>query len=453
MKKLDPNLLKTIEAGIGKNPRKQTSRVPLAQSDDVDSSDNYAEPIDTILKQKGYSEEIYVVPDDSQNRIIKIRNAFVNNTQGDEENGFSDRTSKSHGERRPSKYKYKSKTLFSKAKSYYRRTHSDASDDEAFATSKTKRKGRHRGSEEDPLLSPVETWKGGIDNPAITSDQELDDKKMKKKTHKVKEDKKQRKKTKNFNPPTRRNWESNYFGMPLQDLVTAEKPIPLFVEKCVEFIEDTGLCTEGLYRVSGNKTDQDNIQKQFDQDHSISLVSMEVTVNAVAGALKAFFADLPDPLIPYSLHPELLEASKIPDKTERLHALKEIVKKFHPVNYDVFRYVITHLNRVSQQNKINLMTADNLSICFWPTLMRPDFENREFLSTTKIHQSVVETFIQQCQFFFYNGEIVEIANTVAPPPPSNPGQLVEPMVPLQLPPPLQPQLIQPQLQTDPLGII
>ena len=153
-------------------------------------SDNYSEPIDTVFKQKGYSDEIYVVPDDSQNRVIKIRNSFVNNTQGDEENGFSDRTSKSHGERRPSKYKYKSKTLFSKAKSYYRRTHSDASDDEAFTTSKTKRKGRHRGSEEDPLLSPVETWKGGIDNPAITSDQELDDKKMKKKTHKVKEDKK-----------------------------------------------------------------------------------------------------------------------------------------------------------------------------------------------------------------------------------------------------------------------
>ncbi|ELK30330.1 Rho GTPase-activating protein 5 [Myotis davidii] len=77
----------------------------------MDPSDNYAEPIDTIFKQKGCSDEIYVVPDDSQNRI-KIRNSFVNNTQGDEENGFSDRTSKSHGERRPSKYKYKSKTLW-----------------------------------------------------------------------------------------------------------------------------------------------------------------------------------------------------------------------------------------------------------------------------------------------------------------------------------------------------
>ncbi|XP_010172582.1 rho GTPase-activating protein 5 [Antrostomus carolinensis] len=242
--------------------------------------------------------------------------------------------------------------------------------------------------------------------------------------------------------------------MPLQDLVTPEKPIPLFVEKCVQFIEDTGLCTEGLYRVSGNKTDQDNIQKQFDQDHNISLESMGVTVNAVAGALKAFFADLPDPLIPYSLHQELLETSKIMDKTERLHELKEIVKKFHPVNYDVFKYVITHLNRVSQQYKTNFMTADNLSICFWPTLMRPDFENREFLSTTKIHQSVIETFIQQCQFFFYNGEIVEAPNPVAcQPPPSNAVQMVEPMVPLQLPPPLQPQLIQSQLPADPLGII
>lgn len=43
--------------------------------------------------------------------------------------------------------------------------------------------------------------------------------------------------------------------------------------------------------------------------------------------------------------PYCFNFTEIPDKTERLHALKEIVKKFHPVNYDVFRYVITHLNR------------------------------------------------------------------------------------------------------------
>ncbi|XP_075469278.1 rho GTPase-activating protein 5 [Ascaphus truei] len=273
-KKLDPNLLKTIEAGIKTNPKKQTSRVPLAHPEDLDPSDNYAEPVDTIFKPKDFANDIYAVPDDSQNQIMKSRNLFTN-AQGDEENGISDRASRGQTERRPSKYKYRSKTLFSKAKSYsYRRTHSDASDEEAFTTGgkEWKRKGRHRGSEEDPLLSPVDTWKGGIDNPAITSDQELDDKKKKKAT-KGKGDKKTSRqtqrtpkpKTKSFNPPTRRNWDSNYFGKPLQELVTAEKPIPVFVKKCVDYIEESGLSTEGLYRVSGNKTDQDNIQKQFDQ--------------------------------------------------------------------------------------------------------------------------------------------------------------------------------------------
>ncbi|NWI58354.1 RHG05 protein, partial [Calyptomena viridis] len=124
-------------------------------------------------------------------------------------------------------------------------------------------------------------------------------------------------------------------------------------------------------------------------DHNISLESMGVTVNAVAGALKAFFADLPDPLVPYSLHQELLETSKSYEK----------IPSCLRTDFNSLCACHSHF-RVSQQYKTNFMTADNLSICFWPTLMRPDFENKEFLSTTKIHQSVIETFIQQCQFFF-----------------------------------------------------
>ncbi|XP_073433939.1 rho GTPase-activating protein 5 [Dendrobates tinctorius] len=455
--RLDPNLVRAIEAGISKNPRKQSPRYPLVHPEDADSSDNYAEPVDTIPRSKDFINDLYADPDDGQNHIHKLHHLFPN-AQGDEENGITDRNSR-QGERRPSKYKYKSKTLFSKPKSYtYRRTHSDASDEEALTTTTTgkdrKRKPKHRPSEEDPLLSPVDPWNGGIDNPAITSDQEQEERKTKKKPPKVKEEKK-KKKNKPFNPPTRRNWESNYFGKPLHDLVSPEKPIPVFVKKCVDFIEESGLGTEGLYRVSGYKTDQDNIQKLFDADNSLNLASMEVNVNAVAGALKAFFADLPAPLIPYIHHPELLEASKIQDRIERLHALKTILRNFPSVNYEVLKYIISHLNRVSQHSKTNLMTADNLSICFWPTLMRPDFENKEFFSTTKNHQSVIENFIQQCQFFFYEGEIVDSPSVTSSPSAqhSSPGPLATPLVPLQLPPPLQPQLLQPALQADPLGII
>lgn len=34
--------------------------------------------------------------------------------------------------------------------------------------------------------------------------------------------------------------ESNYFGVPLVNVVTPERPIPLFIEKCIRYIELTG---------------------------------------------------------------------------------------------------------------------------------------------------------------------------------------------------------------------
>lgn len=63
----------------------------------------------------------------------------------------------------------------------------------------------------------------------------------------------------------------------------------------------------------------------FPIDHSIDFVAMDVAVNAAAGALKAFFADLPDPLIPYSLHPELVEAASKSEHTpESFHLMSPL---------------------------------------------------------------------------------------------------------------------------------
>ncbi|KAM9777893.1 rho GTPase-activating protein 5 [Neosynchiropus ocellatus] len=443
VRKLDPNLLKTIEAGMRSNRR--LTRGPMMHSEDLETSDNYADPVDTLLRSRGFnSEDIYAVPEDSHARLVKIRG-------GEEENGF-DR--KSQTGRRPSKYKHRSKILFSKTKMYHRRFHSDSDGEETGPAMQKKKKGRaQRGSEEDPLLSPADPWKGGIDNPAITSDPELDDKKTKKKktpkTHKDPKKLKSNKSPKALYPPSRRTWESNYFGVPLQNLVTLDQAIPLFVEKCVEYIERTGLTAEGVYRVSGNKTDQDNIQKLFDQDHNIDLLELDVAVYAAAGALKAFFADLPEPLIPYSLQPELVEAAKMVDHAERLQVLKEIVKKFPPVNYQVFKYIITHLNKISQHSKTNSMTADNISVCIWPTLMQPDFQNRATLSSTKLNQSVIESVILQSDFFFHGGELTDVSSSEGSPPPHC-HNMVEALLPLQLPPPLQPQQIQHAVPPEPL---
>lgn len=54
---------------------------------------------------------------------------------------------------------------------------------------------------------------------------------------------------------TKAMWESNYFGVPLSSVVTPEKPIPIFIERCIEYIEATGRSLLGSRRkvlCSGN---------------------------------------------------------------------------------------------------------------------------------------------------------------------------------------------------------
>lgn len=46
----------------------------------------------------------------------------------------------------------------------------------------------------------------------------------------------------------------------------------------------------------------------FLSDHNLDLAEKDFTVNTVAGAMKSFFSELPDPLVPYSMQIDLVEA-------------------------------------------------------------------------------------------------------------------------------------------------
>lgn len=46
----------------------------------------------------------------------------------------------------------------------------------------------------------------------------------------------------------------------------------------------------------------------FSSDHNLDLVEKDFTINTVAGAMKAFFSELPEPLVPYNMQGELVDA-------------------------------------------------------------------------------------------------------------------------------------------------
>ncbi|BFZ15995.1 hypothetical protein BsWGS_19034 [Bradybaena similaris] len=198
-------------------------------------------------------------------------------------------------------------------------------------------------------------------------------------------------------------------GFSLEDFPTcAENPsIPQFVYKCVSYIEAEGLKTEGLYRIPGNKAQGELFVNKFSADPNVDVVTLEIPVNAVATLLKSFFSDLSDALIPAHLCDELMEAAQMMDKSSRLLMLRGVIKKLPPQNFDVLKYIISHLYTVAQHQEFNSMSSRNLAKCWWPTLIRLQFKTYEKLvQGSQIPEDIVQILIEQCPFFFHGGSEV-----------------------------------------------
>ena len=63
--------------------------------------------------------------------------------------------------------------------------------------------------------------------------------------------------------------------------------------------------------------------------------------------------------------------------------------------------------RVTKSSKTNLMDTKNLAICWWPTLLRFEFDDLIKFQTIQPHlEKTVQTMIEQYQFLFCSPEEV-----------------------------------------------
>ncbi|XP_054279717.1 rho GTPase-activating protein 190 isoform X3 [Macrosteles quadrilineatus] len=192
----------------------------------------------------------------------------------------------------------------------------------------------------------------------------------------------------------------------LEQLAQSESnAVPIILEKCVQFVEEEGLDSEGIYRVPGNRAHVELLFQKFDEDPNVDINTLDIPVNAVATALKDFFSKRLPPLFTEDLMGELEDLSVKGDKSCRLLALRSLLKKLPPVNFEVLKFVFHHFVRVSENCKLNSMDSKNLAICWWPTLLPIEFSDMGRFEQMRPHlEDIVQTMIDQYPFLFCGKE-------------------------------------------------
>ncbi|XP_075631326.1 rho GTPase-activating protein 27-like isoform X3 [Balearica regulorum gibbericeps] len=192
------------------------------------------------------------------------------------------------------------------------------------------------------------------------------------------------------------------FGCSLQALCERERgTVPRFVLQCIQTVERRGLDIDGLYRVSGNLATIQKLRYKVEHDEHLDLDDGRwEDIHVVTGALKLFFRELPEPLVPFSHFDKFIAAIKMQDPVRRGRCIRDLVFSLPPAHHDTMEVLFRHLCRVIEYKEENRMSVQSVAIVFGPTLLRPASEEGNMAMHMVFQNQVVEHILNQYSYIF-----------------------------------------------------
>ncbi|XP_048222629.1 rho GTPase-activating protein 44 isoform X1 [Perognathus longimembris pacificus] len=201
--------------------------------------------------------------------------------------------------------------------------------------------------------------------------------------------------------------EKPSFGKPLEEhLSISGREIAFPIEACVTMLLECGMQEEGLFRVAPSASKLKKLKAALDCC-VVDVQEYSADPHAIAGALKSYLRELPEPLMTFELYDEWIQASNIQEQDKRLQALWNACEKLPKANHNNIRYLIKFLSKLSEYQDVNKMTPSNMAIVLGPNLLWPQAEGNitEMMTTVSLQiVGIVEPIIQHADWFF-PGEI------------------------------------------------
>ncbi|CBJ29572.1 similar to Rho GTPase activating protein 24 [Ectocarpus siliculosus] len=182
------------------------------------------------------------------------------------------------------------------------------------------------------------------------------------------------------------------FGVPLIGLMQQGEQVPWVVKRFVDFLSKFGLESVGLFRLAGDGMDCADLRDALDNGKQVCWDPIDpideaegstgatdcassslMDVNMVAQLLKAFFRELPEPLVPFSAYSKVIAIAKAAGVADArwVQAMKSILWGIPIANYNCLRFLFEFLREVAMHSSTNRMTSENLAIVWAPNLLRP----------------------------------------------------------------------------------
>ncbi|XP_063900677.1 rho GTPase-activating protein 4-like [Zophobas morio] len=160
-------------------------------------------------------------------------------------------------------------------------------------------------------------------------------------------------------------YELGVFGALIADATHSGSILPAPLLLCFSYVETFGLNLQGIYRISGGHLKMKNIRDSFQRGEVPNFQS--ITAHNVAGVVKCFYREIPEPFIPPTSKLSELKELEV-DSDEMIGALNLLVKELPPGNLLLLRALFRHLHLVHLNSAKNMMPAENLAVVFQPNL-------------------------------------------------------------------------------------
>ncbi|MEE6507305.1 hypothetical protein FKM82_019510 [Ascaphus truei] len=120
----------------------------------------------------------------------------------------------------------------------------------------------------------------------------------------------------------------------LEHLHISGQEVPQVLKSCTEFVEGQGI-VDGIYRLCGIASNVQKLRQEFDMERppELNKDTYLQDVHCVSSLCKAYFRELPNPLLTYQLYDKFADAVALQLEEQRLVKIKAVLKELPLPHY------------------------------------------------------------------------------------------------------------------------